>query len=398
MDLGGSPSSPVLGSFDSTGVGADLDIDGSTVYLAGSAAGLQILDATDPGAPVLLGTWAGATVANVDVVGTTAYICAPSQLFIVDVSNPAAPAQLAAYNSGFALTYAGATASGTTAYAMESGFFGTSFVVLDVSNPAAPTQIGAVPLTIAGGQTHVDGSLAYVANLADGLRIVDISTPSSPALLSTYATTGDAEDVAVSGTIAYVAAGTEVLILDVSNPASPSLLATYTDSLFDATSVAVAGSTLYVGDHNRGVFVLDVSTPSSPAFVGFYSLDPNYTSAIAVDGDTAYVSQEPLPPATTLLNDLVILDVSAGCANPCLADVTTQGAPIGDPNYGVPDGVVSAADLNYFVNAWVAGDLAIADVTTQGAPAGDPNYGVPDGQVTSADLNFYVNLWVIGCP
>ena len=80
------------------------------------------------------------------------------------------------------------------------------------------------------------------------------------------------------------------------------------------------------------------------------------------------------------------------------ADITTAGAGIGDPGYGVPDGAVTAADLNYFVNAWVAGDAAIADVTTTGAGIGDPGYGVPDGNVTAADLNFFVNDWVVGCP
>jgi len=82
----------------------------------------------------------------------------------------------------------------------------------------------------------------------------------------------------------------------------------------------------------------------------------------------------------------------------CAADLTTQGAGVGDPGYGVPDGLVTAADLNYFVNAYVSADLAIADITTQGAGVGDPGYGVPDGLVTAADLNYYVNLWVAGCP
>ena len=80
------------------------------------------------------------------------------------------------------------------------------------------------------------------------------------------------------------------------------------------------------------------------------------------------------------------------------ADITTQGAGSGDPGYGVPDGAVSAADLNYFVNAYVAGDLATADITTQGAGAGDPGYGTPDGLLSAADINYYVNLWVAGCP
>gem|GEM_PF-1908166 len=138
------------------------------------------------------------------------------------------------------------------------------------------------------------------------------------------------------------------------------------------------------------------------SWAAYYKLpgDPDWTlfrAASLTDAPVVFtLSQFGSIPNFGVRLDNLALDV-AGCS-PCLADVTTQGAPIGDPNYGVPDGVVSAADLNYFVNAWVAGDLAIADVTTQGAPAGDPNYGVPDGVVSAADLNFYVNLWVAGCP
>jgi|GEM_PF-2373228 len=79
------------------------------------------------------------------------------------------------------------------------------------------------------------------------------------------------------------------------------------------------------------------------------------------------------------------------------ADLTTTGAGVGDPGYGVPDGAITAADINYYVNLYTAADLA-ADVTTAGAGVGDPGYGVPDGQLTAADIQYYVNLWVAGCP
>ena len=82
----------------------------------------------------------------------------------------------------------------------------------------------------------------------------------------------------------------------------------------------------------------------------------------------------------------------------CPADLTTQGAGVGDPGFGVPDGLVTASDINYFVNAWVSNDLSVADLTTQGAAVGDASYGVSDGLVTGADINYYVNLWVAGCP
>jgi photosystem II stability/assembly factor-like uncharacterized protein len=82
----------------------------------------------------------------------------------------------------------------------------------------------------------------------------------------------------------------------------------------------------------------------------------------------------------------------------CPGDLTTTGAGVGDPGYGVPDGQVTGADLQYFVNFWVGGDVSVADLTTTGAGVGDPGYGVPDGQVTGGDIQYYVNLWILGCP
>ena len=84
---------------------------------------------------------------------------------------------------------------------------------------------------------------------------------------------------------------------------------------------------------------------------------------------------------------------------PCSpADLTTTAAEIGDPEYGVPDGTVTSADLNFFVNAWFAGDASVADLTSQNAPEGTPGFGIPDGAVTAADVQYFVNIWLLGCP
>jgi len=122
--------------------------------------------------------------------------------------------------------------------------------------------------------------------------------------------------------------------------------------------------------------------------------DANTTNTV---GDEFYAQYVATGMSAPVEMDSASLELTAvGACSP--ADLTTQGAGVGDPGYGVPDGQVTAADLNYYVNAYVAGDLAIADLTTQGAGSGDPGYGVPDGQVTAADLQYYVNLWVVGCP
>jgi len=76
-----------------------------------------------------------------------------------------------------------------------------------------------------------------------------------------------------------------------------------------------------------------------------------------------------------------------------LADMTTPNAPQGDPDYGVPDGTVTAVDIQFFVNLWFVHDPR-ADLTTPNAPVGDPDFGMPDGTVTAIDLSLYVNEWV----
>jgi|GEM_PF-1741325 len=73
---------------------------------------------------------------------------------------------------------------------------------------------------------------------------------------------------------------------------------------------------------------------------------------------------------------------------PCPADLT------GSAFDGVPDGVVNAFDLSFYIDLWLAGDPG-ADLT------GPPLDGVPDGAVNVFDLNFYVTLWLDGqgpCP
>ena len=83
---------------------------------------------------------------------------------------------------------------------------------------------------------------------------------------------------------------------------------------------------------------------------------------------------------------------------PCArADYTTAGANPGEPEFGTPDGSIDVADLTYFVEAWVVGDVAEADVTTDGANPGDSGFGERDYRVTVSDLVWFVERWITGC-
>jgi photosystem II stability/assembly factor-like uncharacterized protein len=79
----------------------------------------------------------------------------------------------------------------------------------------------------------------------------------------------------------------------------------------------------------------------------------------------------------------------------CGADLTGSSDP-NDPSYGVPDGNADIADFFYFLDQFVAGDLAEADLTGSSDP-NDPSYGVPDGTLDGADFFYYLDLFVQGC-
>ncbi|MCK4406494.1 MAG: T9SS type A sorting domain-containing protein, partial [Bacteroidales bacterium] len=133
------------------------------------------------------------------------------------------------------------------------------------------------------------GSYAYVADRADGLRIIDVSTPSSPVEVGFCDTIGYAYGVAISGIYAYVAAYEGGLrIIDVSTPSNPTETGFY-DTVNMALGVAVSGNYAYVADKWDGLRIIDVSNPSNPTEAGFYDTG-SAAWGVAVSEDLVYVA------------------------------------------------------------------------------------------------------------
>ncbi len=79
----------------------------------------------------------------------------------------------------------------------------------------------------------------------------------------------------------------------------------------------------------------------------------------------------------------------------CPADISGSSDPR-DPAYGVPDGVIDAADFFYFLDLFAAGDR---DADLSGSPdPRDPAYGVPDGVIDASDFFYFLDRFVAGCP
>jgi|GEM_PF-5412713 len=143
------------------------------------------------------------------------------------------------------------------------------------------------------------------------------------------------------------------------------------------------GGPRYGYDHSPGFVTLTEPVEPKPNTI---------VRARPLDHADTEASPRPLPALSTSTRI-----GPGGIRLPCAADLTTANAPPGDPLFGHPDGLVTSADLQYYVNLWVALDPA-ADLTTINAPEGTPLYGAPDGTVGTIDLLYYVNAWVAGCP
>ena len=275
---------------------------------------LVIFDVSDPTRPRWVGqseVLPGVIViqGGLAVSGGMAYMDMGDEhrLRIIDVSNPAAPHEVGAYETPGGAH--GVAVSGGMAYVVgyvmvclpveHVGCYYSGWLrIIDVSDPAAPHEVGAWGTSGLARGVALSGGMAYVAAGLRGLRIIDVSNPAAPHEVGACDTPGWAHDVALSGGMAYVAAGSGGLrIIDVSNPAAPYEVAAC-DTAGSASDVAVSGTMAYVLEEEVGEYrshgrlrIVDVSNAAAPHDVGAYQM-PQLRNAygLAVSRGMVYVA------------------------------------------------------------------------------------------------------------
>ncbi|MEZ6233239.1 MAG: GC-type dockerin domain-anchored protein [Phycisphaerales bacterium] len=124
-------------------------------------------------------------------------------------------------------------------------------------------------------------------------------------------------------------------------------------------------------------------TGSFPSVFGLYA-----------DGDSLYVGGNFTAIGTVASTGGLARYEACPTTPTCAPDLTT-GAIVGQPGYGVPNGVLNNDDFFYYLAIFAANDPA-ADLTT-GAIAGMPGYGVPNGIINNDDFFYYLALFAAGC-
>ena len=375
----------------------DIYVSGSYAYIAADRAGLRVVDVSDPAAPAEAGLYdAPYHVNGVAVAGGYAYVADwPRGLRVVDVTNPAAPVEV-----GVCGTPGGGkdvAVVGDYAYIADSG---GGLRVVDVSDPAAPIEVGFCDTPRNASDVVVAGGYAYVADgQFGGLRVVDVSDPAAPMEVGFYDTLTYAWGVAMAGDYAYVADGYDGLrVVDVSDPEAPAEVGFY-DTPAYAHDVTVAGGYAYIADRESGLlWVVDVSDPAAPAEVGFYST-PGFAEGVTVVGDYAYVAEtgglqvvdvsDPVALAEVSFYDMLAsaygVTVVGGYAHVANSNIGLRVVDVSDPeaptevgSYNTPgfaNGVAVAGGYAYIADS---GDgLRVVDVSDPEAPTEVGFYETP---------------------
>ncbi len=259
----------LLGSYGTTSF-HDVFVRQDRAYLT-NAAGLHILDISDPSQPVLIGSCEEYGFNRLFVQGLHAYVLAGSwYLKVVDI-DPDSPDYLtvvASRECTFAEDGLGDVhVQGDYAYVCSaSGELG----VFDVSNPASPVLLGASEI-YHSDDLYVQGDYAYVT-AGKKILVCDVSDPTQPIEVGDIEFSGYTRDVFVQGSYAYVTAGDKLHMLDISDPPAPVLISTCDLADYGLGLHAYEGHA-FVTTWNNALQVVDVRDPKSPGIVSSYGTE-----------------------------------------------------------------------------------------------------------------------------
>ncbi|MFQ5980790.1 MAG: LVIVD repeat-containing protein [Candidatus Heimdallarchaeota archaeon] len=235
IEISHLPERPAsIPSGHSTGYAHQFFMDGNIIYVGDGAAGLTIINISDPYNPQFITQYLGGYAWDVQIVDNVAFVA----LGWIDAS-------------------------------LKSGLD-----LVNVTDPSNPVLI--VDLNTQGLITDIDveGDLLFLSDSQDGVLIYDISNPINPALVGQYdgLATGEPDySFDVVGDFLYVVSWTEgrLHILDISDPGDILMVGGFTSS-DSYISVRVFDELAYLGGE-QGLTVLNISNPSNPVEIGQYS-------------------------------------------------------------------------------------------------------------------------------
>jgi len=285
-DYGGPNGAPPLaGSLMLAAEALDLAVQAGHAYLACGSAGLQIVELSDPTAPV----WVGAAdllgdAVTVDVLGDHAFVGVGSTIKVVDITSADSPIWTQTFSAVELVRHIVVAGETILAAADSSGLVVIDGQAVPLFSSVSTVTTARPARSVAGS---VDGSTAWVATAA-GVEIVALDG-GAPYLTGTLVLGRAARTVVADADVLWVATDDGLLIAcDVTDPRTPREMRRHaTPSPSDALLLAdgflyqagADGLTRVAGVGRRGTLVTMGSIPT-----------PGMTHAVVGVGSHVYLA------------------------------------------------------------------------------------------------------------
>jgi len=363
---------------------------------------------------------------DVKIKGYYAYATDWDGVYVINVSNPAAPIVITSYDLGMA---AGISISGNRAY-VSSNYDSYGIHVFDITSPYVLTELGTIPI-YGLGTIFVSGEYAYTASQETGLYIVDITNPTEMIEVGYYTNLShQATRITKSGDYIYVSDGSGgFCIADVSIPSFPRTKSCY----FSEYHNNLWNDSYIIGDYAYAInlrdgwgpqfHILDITDPLSPSEIRKFpyrltrsangiDVADYMTNRIALiaDGPDGFKTIDVTNPySPTLLGELSstgfanevtvhvdeevsqIAYLANGVSGLTLIDITTPITPTQISSISLSGEAVDVAvtrrnSQNWALVAAGVGGLQIIDVTDPYSPTLLGSYNI-SGYVSSVDTD-----------
>ena len=200
FDLRNDLEYPTLIGEYNKGGGCQIAINNSLAFLTFINGGLEIIDVQDPTNPILVGQFnRGNRDMDVEVVGTTLYLADPDRgLEVVNGTNPSNPQIITT------LPITGAWDIWRVNNLLYLGCHSNGVRIINITNPITPNIIGTYS---SDGDVYAlagDHDILYVGNFYGRIEVLNVSNPAQPRLLKMTLEDFSSHGLYYDGTYAYL--------------------------------------------------------------------------------------------------------------------------------------------------------------------------------------------------
>jgi hypothetical protein len=200
FDLSDDPENPTLVGEYNKGGGNQIAINNSLAFLTFMNGGLEIIDVQNPTNPILVGQFnLGNRDLDVEVVGTTLYLADPDRgLEVINGTNPSNPQIIDI------LPITGAWDIWRVNNLLYLGCHSNGVRIINITTPTTPNIISAYQ---SDGDVYAlagDPEILYVGNFYGRIEVLNVSNPSQPSLLKMTPEDFSSHGLYYDGTYAYL--------------------------------------------------------------------------------------------------------------------------------------------------------------------------------------------------